>query len=818
MNNAIRRLALGGALLTLIGLAGAGGPAQPVGAQPQADPPRLGGRPPVQPTPIPVGPYHTLGGGNPTLGYGFTLAARESDPRLVADGFGWAEFEVDWGSTEPSRGSYDWGNVDNIVNSAEAAGTGLILRVDQSPGWANSSGAHGWYPPNSAGDYGRFLGTLAAHVHSRFSHPLAYEIWNEPNISDNWGGRCPDPVAYTRLVQAAYPAIKAVDGRARVLAGSVTTVGALPLGDQSSTCALDDLAFIHGMYGAGLIGSFDALSTHPYGFGDTPEADPRTPGRTLVFRRAELQREAMLAHGDAAHHIWITEAGWAIDPATVGNCRTSCPGCYDWYFLWTPQQQAAYTVRAFNWARSYWDWVDTMVVFDFDYNRPGADQCHPFAFFGVYGRPAESALSSNANQPPATYTALPTATATATATTTSTPTPLVDDPPLVSNLRVSPPGFWRTGGLLTVQLDASDSDGSAVSSVQFQVTDPQGGTQIVPMTLVSGSTAAGTWQGTFLVPDPPAGSPDQSYGIHACAVEDFPPRRVVCAPDATVVVSTVRFGDVPRSYWAYTPIEYLAAAGIVGGYSDGTFRPANNATRAQFSKMIVTSEGWSLITPPTPTFSDVPSDSVFYSVIETAAAHHIISGYSDGTFRPSANITRGQITKLIALAEGWPLAPPVRPTFSDVAPGNVFYLYIEATAARGIISGYSDGTFRPGNLATRAQLSKMLYLTLTTRPTATPTATATPPTATASATPTAMPPTATGTATGGSPTATRTVTPTGTPPTATVTATVGSPTATTSRTVTPTGTPPTATVTATVGSPTPTATRTATATVTAGVK
>ena len=817
MNIHIRRLATGGALLVLIGLVGAGGPAHPVGAQPSADPPRLGGRPPVQPTPIPVGPYHTLSGGNPNVGYGFTLAARESDPRLVADGFGWAEFEVDWGTTEPNQGSYDWGNVDNIVNSAEVAGTGLILRVDQSPGWANSSGTHGWYPPNSAGDYGHFLNVLAGHVHSRFSHPLAYEIWNEPNISDNWGGRCPDPVAYTRLVQAAYPAIKAVDGRARVLAGSVTTVGALPLGAQPSTCAVDDLDFIHGMYGAGLIGSFDALSTHPYGFGDVPEADPRTPGRTLVFRRAELQREAMLSHGDAAHHIWITETGWAIDPATVGNCRSSCPGCYDWYFLWTPQQQSAYLVRAFNWARSYWDWVDTMVVFDFDYNRPGADQCHPFAFFGVYGRPAESALSTNANQPPATYTALPTATATA----TMIPTPLVDDPPVVSNLRLDPPGFWHSGGLLTVQLDASDPDGSRVDSVNFQVTYPQGSTQSVPMTLVSGSSAAGTWQGTFLVPAPPAGSDDQSYGIHACAVEDFPPRRVVCAPDTTVVVSTARFSDVPRSYWAYTPIEYLAAAGIVGGYSDSTFRPANNATRAQFSKMIVTGEGWPLITPPTPTFNDVAPDSIFYSVIETAAAHHIISGYSDGTFRPSANITRGQITKLIALAEGWPLPAPPTPTFNDVDAGNVFYLYIEATAARGIVSGYSDGTFRPGNLATRAQLSKMLYLTLTTRPTPTATATATPPTATP--TRTGTPPTATVAATG-----TATVTATGTPPTATRTATAGSPTATHTVTPTPTGTLPTATTTMTVGSPsatvtrtvttTSTVTRTATATVTAGLK
>src|SRR3954452_25522692 len=108
------------------------------GAQPAAAPHGLGPRPPVQPTPIPVSPYNAVGTqGNPNVAYGFTLTLREHDPRLAQDGFQWAEFEVDWGASEPTRGNYDWGNVDNIVNSAAAAGIGLILRVDQSPGWAN---------------------------------------------------------------------------------------------------------------------------------------------------------------------------------------------------------------------------------------------------------------------------------------------------------------------------------------------------------------------------------------------------------------------------------------------------------------------------------------------------------------------------------------------------------------------------------------------------------------------------------------------------------------------------------------------------------
>ncbi|HUS15828.1 MAG TPA: hypothetical protein VM536_12520, partial [Chloroflexia bacterium] len=302
------------ALLALAFVAGSpSGP--PVAAERLADPIRQGPARPVQPTPIPLGPYDTLStGGNPNVDYGFTMAYRERIPNLVADHFQWAEFEIDWGTSEPSRGNYNWANVDNITNTAAGLEIGIIFRVDQSPAWANGRGTNGWYPPTNPNDYANFIQALAAHVSGRLRYAPAYEIWNEPNISDNWGGACPSAAAYTAMVRAAYPAVKRGDPYSPVLVGSVTTVGALPPEARPNTCAVDDLAFLDQMYNAGALGFFDAISVHPYGFGDAPEANPRQLGRTLVFRRAELQREVMLAHGDAAHHMWITETGWAIDP------------------------------------------------------------------------------------------------------------------------------------------------------------------------------------------------------------------------------------------------------------------------------------------------------------------------------------------------------------------------------------------------------------------------------------------------------------------------------------------------------------------------
>lgn len=183
----------------------------------------------------------------------------------------------------------------------------------------------------------------------------------------------------------------------------------------------------------------------------------------------------------------------------------------------------------------------------------------------------------------------------------------------------------------------------------------------------------------------------------------------------------LRFTDVQPYSWEYEYVEYLAERGIVSGYSDGTFRPGNPATRGQFSKMIVLGLGWPLIYPATPQFADVPTDHTFYGHIETAFSRGIIGGYECGGdnepcpgsyFRPGKDITRGQIAKLVVLSKGWQLQDPQTPTFLDVPRDSTFYTYIETAATHEVVGGYQDGTFKPGNNATRAQLSKMLALSL----------------------------------------------------------------------------------------------------------
>jgi hypothetical protein len=176
---------------------------------------------------------------------------------------------------------------------------------------------------------------------------------------------------------------------------------------------------------------------------------------------------------------------------------------------------------------------------------------------------------------------------------------------------------------------------------------------------------------------------------------------------------TDNFIDVHPSDFYYEPVRQLYCMNVVAGYADGTFRPNNNTTRGQFSKIVVLAERWFDIAPPTPTFNDVPNTHPFFYFIETAHTRGVMSGYADRTFRPSNGITRGQLCKVIVLAEGWAIDTAGGPHFSDVPASHPFYQYIETAYNHGIISGYADGTFRPGTYATRGQISKIVFTAIT---------------------------------------------------------------------------------------------------------
>ncbi len=196
--------------------------------------------------------------------------------------------------------------------------------------------------------------------------------------------------------------------------------------------------------------------------------------------------------------------------------------------------------------------------------------------------------------------------------------------------------------------------------------------------------------GTNPTPDP----------ISAGALPDAQDAPLTCAPP---------FSDVHTSDFYFDSVRYLFCSGAIGGYSDNTFRPGSPTSRGQFSKIIVMAMGWPLLNPSSPTFNDVLPGSPFYTYVETAASHGIISGYGNGSFGPGDPVSRGQLVKMVVLSEGWALVNPSSPTFSDVRPGSPFYAYVETATAHGVIEGYPDGTFKPSAGTTRGQVSKVIY-------------------------------------------------------------------------------------------------------------
>ncbi|HYO49833.1 MAG TPA: S-layer homology domain-containing protein, partial [Chloroflexia bacterium] len=195
---------------------------------------------------------------------------------------------------------------------------------------------------------------------------------------------------------------------------------------------------------------------------------------------------------------------------------------------------------------------------------------------------------------------------------------------------------------------------------------------------------------------------------------------------------TVTFTDVENDNTFYANIRCLACRGIMSGYSDGSFRPNNNVTRGQLSKIVANSADFNEPVT-TVTFQDVPADSTFYLFIERMAGRGIISGYPCGStgetcvppankpyFRPNANATRGQISKIVSEARG--INDTVTTvTFQDVPANSTFWLWIERLANRGYMGGYPCGSpgedcvppsnkpyFRPNANATRGQTSKIV--------------------------------------------------------------------------------------------------------------
>jgi len=266
---------------------------------------------------------------------------REMGAPWIVEYFPWAYYE-------PRKGRFKWAHPDIVVNHAVNQGLTVIARLGFVPEWARPKDTTFLYlDEENFDDFGDFVYAFVEHFKGRVNYII---IWNEPNISLEWGYRPVDPEAYTELLKVAYRRAKEANPDVKVLAGALAPTLAPP-GDP---WGMSDIEFLRRMYQAGAKDYFDILAVHSYGWKFPPD-DPPAPDK-VNFRRVELLRDVMVEYGDARKSIIITEAGWNDHPRWTKAVR--------------PGQRIAYTIRAYEIALEEWDWCDALIIWAFRYPWP----------------------------------------------------------------------------------------------------------------------------------------------------------------------------------------------------------------------------------------------------------------------------------------------------------------------------------------------------------------------------------------------------------------------------------------------------------------
>ena len=198
-------------------------------------------------------------------------------------------------------------------------------------------------------------------------------------------------------------------------------------------------------------------------------------------------------------------------------------------------------------------------------------------------------------------------------------------------------------------------------------------------------------------------------GVNGAAGERAQVLRVSSSSETPA--ESAHFKDVPADYPFVNDINWLAQRRITTGYPDGTFRPNGSVERGAMAAFFYRMAGSPQFTAPsTPSFKDVPRDHPFYKEIEWMRARGITTGWSDGTFRPNDAVNRDAMAAFFYRYAGSPAysAPSVSP-FSDVSTGSQFYREIAWLADQRITTGWPDGSFRPVQPIERGAMAAFLH-------------------------------------------------------------------------------------------------------------
>ena len=224
----------------------------------------------------------------------------------------WIRTLVSWNAIQgKGPGQENWHTLDRMEVAAHASGISLILQPNNAPTWATTQDGNVACPSDGLAPYSfKAYAAFAAAVAAREPGSVL-EMGNEPNLVQPGGWVAPSACQYTQLLKESYAAIKRANPTATVLSAGIG-------GTRGANGDIPGATFVAQMYAHGAKGSFDALSYHPYSypcllsqtaFGTCPGGDPSGRG----WPGLQNARNTMVANGDAAKQIWLTEFGAPAD-------------------------------------------------------------------------------------------------------------------------------------------------------------------------------------------------------------------------------------------------------------------------------------------------------------------------------------------------------------------------------------------------------------------------------------------------------------------------------------------------------------------------
>ena len=254
-------------------------------------------------------------------------------------------------------------------------------------------------------------------------------------------------------------------------------------------------------------------------------------------------------------------------------------------------------------------------------------------------------------------------------------------------------GGGSTGAAITA--NKTDAQGKALAGATFVLEDSRG-----REAYQATSNTSGTVRFT-----------DVSSGTYTLLEKKAPEGYVLSNETYTLTVSGSRVTMNGKAYSPVTFVNRKAAElnrtdhfAFLVGYTDGTFGPERNMTRAEVTTMFarLLTEQIEADKTYSSTFNDVPKGYWAANYIGYMQQFGIITGYSDGSFRPDAPVTRAEFA---AIASRFEKLTEGSKSFTDVPDTYWAARYINFAATRGWVTGYSDGTFKPENTITRAEVA-----------------------------------------------------------------------------------------------------------------